>query len=203
MRIILSIVIFLLIVGGAIVLRTGVWRKWKKEEKTAGEEKKPGEKTPYKRERHAASPALNAIGIAAIVFAIAAGIWGFNQLGHALGWWNKEVITIKGWAYPTTQPASPPPAPDTEVREALILEKECVTPCSVKITFRFKIRTDGDPLWIRYPCVDTLVPHPGKGEGKVPPEMCSGETFLTSRDSANPHVRTWTYRKEKIRSKGA
>jgi hypothetical protein len=78
--------------------------------------------------------------------------------------------------------------------EALVLEKECFTPCSADIEWPFKIRTDGDPLRIKFQGTGWF-DHPGKGYVQAPSQMQSGNTEFISPDEKNPRVRVQVYRK--------
>jgi hypothetical protein len=91
--------------------------------------------------------------------------------------------------------AAHPPAPAAKQTEALVLEKECLTPCSANIAWKFKIRTDGRPLRIKFQGVHDEVSYPGEGDFQVPPEMTSGETTFISSDNEHPHVRVQVYRR--------
>lgn len=104
------------------------------------------------------------------------------------------------WITPSQQKQIYVPAPGT-----LVLESTCWTPCSANLQpHPTKIRTDGDPLWIKYQGVQHWSPHPGKGAVEFPPGVEVGETKFVSRDSSdtiegkedskNPHVQVWVYR---------
>ncbi|MEX2052534.1 MAG: hypothetical protein WD991_02485 [Candidatus Paceibacterota bacterium] len=107
-------------------------------------------------------------------------------------WWNADEIET-----PTN--ATPPPAP-VEMVEALVLEHECLTPCSADIAWRFKIRTDGRPLSVKFQGVGQAVTYPGEGDFKAPSSMRSGETQFVSPDESHPHVRVQVYRKVTVPS---
>lgn len=64
--------------------------------------------------------------------------------------------------------------------EALILEKECLTPCEVKIAWKFRIQSEGLPIKITFKGVKEPVSYPGEGDFKAPKEMRSGETLIES-----------------------
>lgn len=90
--------------------------------------------------------------------------------------------------------ATHPPAQQRTV-EALVLEHECTTPCSANIAWKFKIRTDGHPLRIKFQGVRDEVTYPGEGDFQAPPKMTSGETKFVSADKEHPNVRVQVYRK--------
>ena len=78
--------------------------------------------------------------------------------------------------------------------DALVLEHECVTPCSANIAWRFKIRTEGHPLQIQFKGVVNPVTFPGEGDFQAPEKMQSGETFFVSSEKEHPNVRVQVYR---------
>ena len=119
------------------------------------------------------------------------------------------VLIYKGYTRPPANNTnviqqSPPPA-TTATTEALVLQDECYTRCTVKLhAYKTKIRTDGDPLWIKFQGVEHWFPHPGKGEVDLPSGVQEGDAEFVSRDpsdptegkedSKNPKVRVWIYR---------
>ena len=93
---------------------------------------------------------------------------------------------------PTQQVA---PAP-IEMVEALVPEDECLTPCSVTITYRARIRWgERRPLRIKFPGVDQPVEFPGEGAFKAPTEADVGEYEFVSADPENLHFRVEVFRK--------
>lgn len=80
--------------------------------------------------------------------------------------------------------------------EALVLQKECLTPCSAYVGWSYKVRTDGDPIRIKYQGTDWF-DQPAKGDFQAPKGFQPGETQFVSPDKKNPHVRVWVYKKIK------
>jgi hypothetical protein len=84
----------------------------------------------------------------------------------------------------------PPPASHGDLR----LMGTCTTPCGFNIQFKAKIRTDGDPLGIKFQKVSRVFHHPGKGYAVAPPGADVGWTAYVSDDPKNEHVLVWTYK---------
>ncbi len=91
----------------------------------------------------------------------------------------------------------PPPPPPQQTVEALVPKGECVTPCSNFVGYDYKIRTDGDPLRIKYNGCD-WVDRPARGLF-TPKCFNPGDTEFESPDKANPHVKVWVYERVNIR----
>lgn len=88
-------------------------------------------------------------------------------------------------------PITPTPITTTE---ALVLERECYTPCSVNIAWRFRIlRTEA--IRIKWNGFDGWMKYPAKGDLKAPSQMRSGQTDIESDDPQHPNVRVQVYRK--------
>lgn len=89
-----------------------------------------------------------------------------------------------------------PPAPEQsatqQMVEALVLQKECLTPCSSFVGWNYKVRTDGDP--IRVIGKDYTWDIPGKGAANPPKNFQPGETRIVSLGK-NPQVDVWVYKK--------
>lgn len=90
------------------------------------------------------------------------------------------------------------PAAATATVEALVLEHECYTPCNANIAWRFKIRTEGNPIRIKFTGVRDWVEYPGEGDFKAPASMDSGDTRFESSNPKRPNVRVWVYRKRMV-----
>ncbi|OGI73695.1 hypothetical protein A3D42_00540 [Candidatus Nomurabacteria bacterium RIFCSPHIGHO2_02_FULL_41_18] len=86
--------------------------------------------------------------------------------------------------------------------EALLLERECWTPCDANIAWPFKIRTEGRPLRIKFQGVAGWTDYPGEGDFRAPSNMQSGETQFVSPDEENLHVRVQVYRKVMVPAPG-
>ncbi len=101
--------------------------------------------------------------------------------------------------------ASKPPTPAAVLgvkgtREVLIPFCEGVTPCPLTIPEgKFKIRTDGDPIRIKFQGIDHWVDYPGKGDFQVPTGVEPGEAQAASLDPKNLGVRVQVYRKVTVR----
>lgn len=113
------------------------------------------------------------------------------------------VLLFKGGC---SHKAKTPPAPSKvsvttapETVEALVLMHEEDTPCSAYIDYKFRIRTEGHPLNIKFQGVKDPVIYPGEGKFDVPPESKAGELFFTSPDPLHPNVRVQIYKVVKIR----
>lgn len=105
--------------------------------------------------------------------------------------WSEKAEAEKKVAQ--QQRATTPPPVFTE---ALVLEHECLTPCSVNIAWRFQIRVGGSrALRIKYKGVSQPVDYPaGEGSFQAPSQMQSGETSFVSPDPLYPNVRVQVYR---------
>lgn len=88
-----------------------------------------------------------------------------------------------------------PPTSTTLPVEALVLEHECLTPCSANITWRFKIRTDGHPLRIKFQGIKGWKDFPAEGDFQAPTQMRSGDTEFVSSDPRHPHIRVQVYKR--------
>lgn len=96
---------------------------------------------------------------------------------------------------PTNTPVSTPVAQKpTTTTEALVLERECYTPCSVNIAWRFRIlRTEA--IRVKWNGFDGWIEYPAKGDLRAPSQMRSGQTEFESADPEHPTVRVQVYRK--------
>lgn len=86
---------------------------------------------------------------------------------------------------------TPPTSVATQQVEALVLENECFTPCSSFVGLNYNIRTEGDPLRIKYNGCD-WIDRPAKGATKAPKCFRPGEAQFASSDL---HVKVQVYRK--------
>jgi hypothetical protein len=89
---------------------------------------------------------------------------------------------------------NPPPARAPTV-EALVLMRECWTPCSAYIDYKAKIRGEGNPLRITFPGVRSPVDYPGEGDFKAPSGAVSGEVTFSSLNDLRPNVRVQIYKR--------
>ena len=90
--------------------------------------------------------------------------------------------------------AAHPPAPSaTRPIEALVLEHECLTPCSTNINYKFKVIWGDSPLRIVYPGGITVDRH-GKDEDFQAPSFNSGEVKFASLDPLRPNFRVQVYK---------
>jgi hypothetical protein len=116
--------------------------------------------------------------------------------------WLMVVVGVLwlGWNLIPDSSSDPPASTEQEVQqpvvEALVLMKECLTPCSALLDYRFKIRTDGHPLRIKFPGVDEWFEHPAEGDARAPSGITDeGETLFVSPDVDHPHVQVQVYKK--------
>ncbi|MBU0999075.1 hypothetical protein KKG24_02080 [Patescibacteria group bacterium] len=86
----------------------------------------------------------------------------------------------------------PPPAPPAPPVEALVLEKECLTPCSSFVGWNYKVRTDGDPVRVYNANYSWEIP--GKGMANPPKNFKPGDAQIIS-SGKNPQVGVWVYKK--------
>ncbi|MFA6353906.1 MAG: hypothetical protein WCW93_03160 [Candidatus Paceibacterota bacterium] len=86
----------------------------------------------------------------------------------------------------------PPPAPVKQVK-ALVLENECLTPCKSFVGWSYQVRTDGDPIRIKYQNADWF-DQPGQGDFQAPKGFQPGEAVFLSSDKKKPHVKVWVYK---------
>lgn len=78
-----------------------------------------------------------------------------------------------------------------EKNQALILRFDCFTPCEPEFNYKFELDTQGDPISLKIPGVDTPVKYTGKGTINVPPRK-SGPVKITSQDPKKQvRVRIW------------
>ena len=103
----------------------------------------------------------------------------------------------KSFFSPPPPSTNTPPATVATAKpvETLVLMYEGITPCSIDIQYRAKIRTDGDPLLIKFTGVAEWFPHPGKGAVDGPKGVQAGETKFVSADTNRPNVKVWVYKK--------
>jgi len=90
--------------------------------------------------------------------------------------------------------AAHPSAPTVAPVEALVLMHECFTPCSAFVGWSYKVRTDGDPIRIKYQGADWF-DQPARGNFKAPKGFQPGEAQFASSDETNPHVKVCVYKK--------
>lgn len=129
---------------------------------------------------------------------ILAGIAAFLIVGWlAFGLGSCFLDTGKGIKHRlgTSKPATAhPPAPATQPVESLVLEHECLTPCSANISYRFEVIWGDSPLRITYPG-GQIVDRRGKDEDfQAPSNIRSGETKFVSLDPLRPNFRVRVYR---------
>jgi hypothetical protein len=86
-----------------------------------------------------------------------------------------------------------------ELVEALVLEKECLTPCEVSIAWRFRIQSEGLPIKVTFKGVKEPVSYPGEGDFKAPKEMRSGDTLIESAVPERTTIPIKVYRRVYIR----
>ena len=85
-------------------------------------------------------------------------------------------------------------APPALNREALVLMHECYTPCNANIQWRFKIRTDGQAIRVKFQGVKDWFIIPAEGDVQCPQQLRSGMTEFQSNEK-NPHIRVQVYQK--------
>jgi type II secretory pathway pseudopilin PulG len=93
----------------------------------------------------------------------------------------------------------PPPPPSAtqqratlQTKDALVLEKECLTPCSSYYGWRYKIRTDGHPLRVKFDGLD-WIDYPAEGSVPTPDGFKPGEAYFESPDK-EPRVMVQVYK---------
>lgn len=94
--------------------------------------------------------------------------------------------------------AAHPPAQVTHPVEALVLMHECTTPCPAHVGWSYKIRTDGDPIRIKYHGCTEWFDQPGKGSFPAPKCFQPGEAQFVSSDEVHPNVKVWVYKKTTV-----
>lgn len=106
----------------------------------------------------------------------------------------KKVDELKTKEYAKTQ--QPAPATTSQLVEALVLENECITPCSGNIPVgKFKVRTDGHPIRIKYKGVDNWFVEPPGEDSSAPKGVEAGEAQFVSSDKNNLHIKVQVYKK--------
>jgi hypothetical protein len=121
-----------------------------------------------------------------------------NCQNEETGKWDKIPTGFyRGSGGVCVEGTPPPPPPTTYYApvEALVLEHECVTPSSSFVGWGYKVRTDGDPLRIKYNGCSEWFEQPARGQFQAPGCFTPGEALFASRDEKNPHVKVWVYRK--------
>ena len=145
-----------------------------------------------------------AVGIATIILILSTLSFFLPQTAKRV---PEAVKSIDAWlATPseetevkaTTQPATQPTAPEVGTREVLLLEQECLSPCSSYVGWNYKVRTDGDPIGIRYHGCSDWFDQPGKGNFPAPKCFKPGDAEFRSSDEKNLHVRVQVYRKTTV-----
>lgn len=120
------------------------------------------------------------------------------------------VIGLVGWtiwwfinrpANPVTENKPPTNSETTDIRptgmEVLVPTETCWTPCSAYVGWGYKVRTDGDPLQIKYQGCDWF-DQPGKGDFSAPKGFRPGNAQFVSGDKEHLNVRVQIYRKVKL-----
>lgn len=133
-----------------------------------------------------------------IVFLLLIG-WGLSALFSASK--TKIVETMKGRELKKAQVEEKTVEQHTshEPVEALVLEKECLTPCEVSIAWRFRIQSEGLPIKVTFKGVKEPVSYPGEGDFRAPKEMRSGDTLIESAVPGRVTVPIKVYRRVQIR----
>ena len=131
-------------------------------------------------------PALLVVGFFAISW------WGFSSL---VAWWKSD----DGDKKKTRTEERVEQHTSHEPVEALVLEKECLTPCEVNIAWKFRIQSEGLPIRITFKGVKEPVSYPGEGDFKAPKEMRSGNTLIESAVPERTTIPIKVYRKIYIR----
>ncbi len=101
----------------------------------------------------------------------------------AMGFWAYKTLWDKVTGGDSSAVVTSTPSPRYE--EALVLRKECFTPCAVNAPYVFDVDAQGDPVTLRIPLVrggDTLVSYSGKGERVPTVARRNGEIQITSFD---------------------
>jgi hypothetical protein len=138
-----------------------------------------------------ATPPTPRIGFFGIIFrtlgviALAIVVFGMGTCGYRVYRWATAPDTPRPAVY--TPPSHIP-------QEALVLQHECLTPCSSFVGWSYKIRTDGDPLRIKYNGCDWF-DQPARGQFQAPKCFQPGEAQFKSPEEKNPHVQVWVYQK--------
>lgn len=141
-----------------------------------------------------------------VIFGLCFGIKALTSKAYSMSsdYRTKIKTSVKGIFETKPSPPSDPATTQERVegsrpKEALLLEQECWTPCSAYIAWKFKIRTDGQPIKIKFQGVADPVEYPGEGDFKAPANMLSGETEFVSLDKERPHIRVQVYKKIIVR----
>lgn len=85
----------------------------------------------------------------------------------------------------------------THTVEALIPTTECWTPCSAYVGWSYKVRTDGDPIRIKYNGADWFN-QPAQGNFEAPDGFRPGDAQFVSSKEENPHVHVQVYRRAQV-----
>lgn len=90
----------------------------------------------------------------------------------------------------TTPP--PPPQSTTLATKATVLRFDGFTPCDPSIDFAFELDTQGDPIEMKFPSIETPIEYSGKGTLNAPEQRTSGPVHITSLDPRQQaRVRIW------------
>jgi len=127
--------------------------------------------------------------ISIIISTVVLGIRGYAKKVDA-----EKVGGSKAKEFVKAYPPTAPPVVTQKTTEALVLEKECFTPCSGFVGWSYKVRTNGDPVRVSnqnysWDLIDKWgVTPPPKG-------FKPGEAEIVSLDKKNSYVKVWVYKK--------
>lgn len=79
--------------------------------------------------------------------------------------------------------------------EGLVLQHQCLTPCSSYIGWDYRIWTEEHPVQVRNE--NYRWDFPAVGVSNPPKNFKPGEAEIISLEKNNPHVNVWVYKKEK------
>ena len=85
-------------------------------------------------------------------------------------------------------------APVIRSTEGRLLREDCVTPCTVNITYRSEILRGDGRMKIRYQTAG-WVEYPATGDVKAPENATSGETEFVSLEEGHPAIRVKVFEK--------
>ncbi len=167
--------------------------------------------------------------IAGIFLLIFIGVWSANAagilpnipsvVGAILGWMTILCLVVIVWATwnargkpwletkkaeakaeeAAEKAATPQLAQVSSSREALLLEQECLTPCNRFVGWSYKVRTNGDPIGIKYHGCTDWFNQPGKGDFSAPNCFRPGKAEFKSLDENNPRVPVQVYKRITVR----
>jgi hypothetical protein len=106
------------------------------------------------------------------------------------------ILCLSGWMVScnwekTDDSTTNSNTPEVSYKEVLELKFDGYTPCNPNIDYKFELDTQGDPIYLKFPGVNTLVYYSGKGTIKVPPRNFGPVEITSLNPKKQVRVRIW------------